>query len=82
MDNIEFDRSKPVVDMAQRFYPFVNVKSTNCGVDPLDALIASTCEAHKLATDIHGSAVADAVWMREALDQIERDALEQRPHGS
>lgn len=76
MDNEEFDRAKPVVDMAQRFYASLNGKLTDYGVAPVDALIASTYATHKLATDIHGNPITAVMWMRDALDQIERQALD------
>lgn len=78
MANVDFDRARPVVDMAQRFYASLHGKLTDCGVEPIDALIASTYATHKLATAIHGNNIAAVEWMRDALDLIERQALDQR----
>lgn len=77
MARVDFDQAKPVVDMAQRFYASLHGKLTDCGVAPMDALIASTYATHKLATVIHGDNIAAVEWMRDALDLIERQALDQ-----
>lgn len=73
-----FDNRDPVIDMAERFYAAVHCRLTECGVEPKDALVACTYATHRLATSIEGNTIAGIEWMRDALDLIEREAMDKR----
>ena len=75
MTDEEFERVRPVIEMAQRLHTSLHDKLIEKGVAPIDAAIASIYATHPLATKLHGNPVAAVEWMRDALDTIERQAL-------
>jgi len=75
MTEDEFQRVRPVIEMAQRLERSLHVKLIEKGVAPIDALIGSVFASHDLATRLHGSPSAAIEWMRDALDTIERQLL-------
>jgi hypothetical protein len=76
MTEEEFARVQPVIEMAQRLHLSLHSKLLEKGVEPIDALIASTYATHYLATATHGSPAAGLEWMRDVLDTIERQLME------
>ena len=75
MTEDEFERVRPVIEMAQKLHTSLQAKLVEKGVQPIDALIGSLYATHSLATEIHGNPVGAIEWMRDALDTIERQAL-------
>lgn len=76
MTQEDYDRIRPVIEMAQRLHGSLHAKLIEKGVAPIDALIASLYATHGLATAMQGP-VAATDWMRDALDEIERQQLVQ-----
>lgn len=77
MKDDDFDRIQPVIEMAQRLHGSLNAKLREKGVEPIDALIAATYAAHHAASELHGNPIAAIEWMRDTIDTIERQILEQ-----
>lgn len=75
MTETDFDQIKQVIEMAQRLHSSLHAKLLEKGIAPIDALIASTYATAELASHLHGNPVSGVEWMRDALDQIERNAL-------
>lgn len=75
MTDDEFERVRPVIEMAQRLHMSLHSKLIEKGVAPIDAVIAATYATHFLASAIHGTPAAAIEWMRDALDTIERQVL-------
>lgn len=73
----EFARIQPVIEMAQRLHGSLHGKLIEKGVAPIDAAIASTYATHQLAAQVHGSPGAAVEWMRDVLDTIEHQLLDQ-----
>ena len=73
----DFARIQPVIEMAQRLHASLHGKLVERGVAPIDAAIASTYATHQLATAVHGAPIAAIEWMRDVLDTIERQVLDQ-----
>lgn len=81
MTDEEYARVRPVIDMANRLHMSLHSKLIERGVEPIDALLASTEANLTLATHLHGGNVVDAMgWMRDAIDTIERQLLDQVRH--
>lgn len=76
MTEEEFQRVQPVIESAQRHHGKLHQKLIETGVAPIDALIGSVYASHQLASQLHGNPIAAIEWMRDALDTIERQALE------
>lgn len=88
MTNEEYNRVRPVIDMAQRLHHKLHGQLADKGVEPIDILIASLYSTHNFACFLHrplgddptaaeiaASKIAGIEWMRTALDNIERQAL-------
>ena len=82
MNQNDYDRIRPVIDMAGRFHLGLNGKLIDRGIEPIDALLAVTEAAVNLARHVHGGDAHGGIeWMRAALDVLERQLLaEGRPH--
>lgn len=81
MTEEEYARVRPVIDMSQRLHMSLHSKLLEKGVEAIDAVIAATYATHYLAGAVHGSPAAGVEWMRDVLDTIERQLLEQpRPN--
>lgn len=75
MTDDEYQRVRPVIEMATRLEASLHSQLVAKGVQPIDALIGATYAAHALATKLHGNPVAAIEWLRDTLDTIERQIL-------
>lgn len=75
MTDQEYAAVRPVIEMAQRLERRLHGQLVQRGVAPIDALIGSVYAAHNFATALHGNPVAAIEWMRDVLDNIERQAM-------
>ncbi|WP_260597446.1 hypothetical protein [Sphingomonas endolithica] len=73
----EFARIQPVIELAQRLHSSLHGKLMEKGVAPIDAAIASAYATYQLATTVHGSPAAAIEWMRDVINTIERQLLDQ-----
>lgn len=78
MHDDDYARIQPVIAMAQRLHGSLHDKLMQKGVLAIDALIASTYATHALATKVHGNPVTAISWMRDVLDLLERQMLEEK----
>lgn len=79
MTEEEFQRVRPVIEMAQRLERSLHLRLIDRGVAPIDALIGGVFASHDLATRLHGDPVAAIEWMRDVLDTIERQVMAPQP---
>lgn len=73
----KFARIQPVIELAQRLHVSLHGKLMEKGIAPIDAAIASAYATHQLATAVHGTPAAAIEWMRDVVDTIERQLLDQ-----
>ncbi len=77
MTDEEYQRARPVINMAHRLHASLHDKLAERGVESIDILISSVEATVNLARNIHGGSAQGAIeWMRTALDLIERQMIE------
>lgn len=70
------DQEHAVIEGARRLYRKIGTELAARGVTPADNAIGAVYAAHDLAMNLTGSVSAGIDWMRDALDLMERQALE------